>query len=461
MTRMYIGPPRQDGSTGPGRVVPMPAADPTASLVADLESAAARYDVFPIEADAPTGTSISTLRRQRRARDTVGTLSLVERDGVLLWTDDAIGTVAGRRRRGRRGVGAGAGPTLARFRFERLAPNQLVQLLEKVDATLTPASVAAPLRSLSAVGQETWAWQPADAPPAKGRILVWVHGTFSNNESTLESLTATPEGKAFVRDALREYDAVLGFDHPTLGVSPTLNALDLARYLSSTEAELHVVAHSRGGLVARWCLDAALPPRKGTRAVLVGSPIAGTSLAAPGRIRDAMSLVTNLGRTLQTIGGFAATAMPLLHAPLVVLRIVGSVTGVLAKTPVVDAGLALVPGLAGQSAARNNPELARLAKRLPYAETTYSIVRSNFEPEAPGWRFWRWFRKDALFDAGADWLFQGPNDLVVDCDSMSGFAGPALPAARIHDFGTSRDVHHCNYFRQPETLAFVRRQFGW
>jgi hypothetical protein len=27
------------------------------------------------------------------------------------------------------------------------------------------------------------------------------------------------------------------------------------------------------------------------------------------------------------------------------------------------------------------------------------------------------------------------------------------------DFGTSATVHHCNYFRQPETLEFLRAQF--
>ena len=85
----------------------------------------------------------------------------------------------------------------------------------------------------------------------------------------------------------------------------------------------------------------------------------------------------------------------------------------------------------------------------------YSIVMSNFEPEAPGWKFWKYFRKDQLMDRGADLIFDGPNDLVVDTASMNDIPGHDIPAKRVHDFGTNNLVHHTNYFSQQATLDFM------
>ncbi|MDH4175297.1 MAG: hypothetical protein OEV97_16315, partial [Betaproteobacteria bacterium] len=98
---------------------------------------------------------------------------------------------------------------------------------------------------------------------------------------------------------------------------------------------------------------------------------------------------------------------------------------------------------------------------------TYFIVQSNFETEDPGWRFWEWFRADRMKDFGADKVFPGPNDLVVDTRSMSEFAAaapagvaPSMPASRRHDFGTTAVVHHTNYFEQKGTWDFILDKFG-
>ena len=31
---------------------------------------------------------------------------------------------------------------------------------------------------------------------------------------------------------------------------------------------------------------------------------------------------------------------------------------------------------------------------------------------------------------------------------------------KVFDFGTRNDVHHTNYFRQPETVKFIRESLG-
>jgi len=115
----------------------------------------------------------------------------------------------------------------------------------------------------------------------------------------------------------------------------------------------------------------------------------------------------------------------------------------------------MIPGLNGQSRVAHHPELMRLRAVRLAKPPEYFVVKSNFETEDPGWRFWKYFRKDRLADTGADLIFDGPNDLVVDTSSMSDIPGHDLSAGRIKDFGTNSVVHHTNYFSQQETLDFM------
>ena len=90
-----------------------------------------------------------------------------------------------------------------------------------------------------------------DAVPAAadgGPLLVFVHGTFSDTVGTFSKLWTLHN--ATVRQLFASYgDRVYGLDHPTLGVSPIANALTLVRALPAG-ARVHLVSHSRGGLVA-------------------------------------------------------------------------------------------------------------------------------------------------------------------------------------------------------------------
>src|ERR1035437_3223640 len=69
--------------------------------------------------------------------------------------------------------------------------------------------------------------------------------------------------------------------------------------MATSTADVDIICHSRGGLVTRWFMEAFdRPNRSHRRAVLVGSPLHGTSLAAPGRIRNSINLFTNIGKEL-------------------------------------------------------------------------------------------------------------------------------------------------------------------
>src|SRR4029078_12605374 len=80
------------------------------------------------------------------------------------------------------------------------------------------------------------------------RILVLVHGTFSTTAGTFSQLWLHHPDQ--VRTLFTNYGGrVYGLDHPTLGASPSDNGRPLARALPAG-ARLHLLTHSRGGLVA-------------------------------------------------------------------------------------------------------------------------------------------------------------------------------------------------------------------
>jgi hypothetical protein len=171
-------------------------------------------------------------------------------------------------------------------------------------------------------------------------------------------------------------------------------------------------------------------------------------------------LVSNIGAFAATTLKLVGTANPFLWVGGKLVEVIVSVTGGLARTPIIDALVALVPGLSGQSAVSNNHELNRLRLGPCAVIPLYYAVKSNFETPDPGWKFWQNFRLFRIGDVAADVVFPGPNDLVVDTGSMTdlGAADFKPKLAGFCDFGTS-EVWHCNYFRQDKTITFIRSKF--
>lgn len=95
-------------------------------------------------------------------------------------------------------------------------------------------------------------------PAGEGPILVFIHGTSSSTEGSFGKLWAEKnlEGKK-ARDVLKNRygDRVFALQHRTLSESPVTNALALLKCVPKG-AELHLVSHSRGGLVGELlCLS--------------------------------------------------------------------------------------------------------------------------------------------------------------------------------------------------------------
>lgn len=375
---------------------------------------------------------------------------LVEVDGVLDWEEATDAPPIFQKRR--RGLGSSsASGVIASIDFEKLAPSKLVEFLVGKDLWLTP------VRGLRRFNPATNKLEPSAAPTA-GEALLLIHGTFSNGDNFINSLLGTQHGQDFLRDMGIKYNhQIYTFDHATLSVSPILNAIELARLLGKSKAKFDVISHSRGGLVARWWCEAFDPESERCRkAILVGSPLAGTGLAAPPNLRGTIRLLSNVGNALGKITGMVSTAVPVLGIVETLLHVMSSITSWTAKTPIVDAVVGMVPGLFAQSRVGNNPELLQLRDFQTNPGRYFGVV-SNFEPADPIWAFWRVFRKERLADAGADLIFNGPNDLVVDTPSMADLRDSvAIPNNQILDYKNSPIVHHLNYFDILDTVKFWR-----
>jgi len=448
-----------------------------ARFLSHIEASRREDELFKdlyVSADPEKFTVASLRRRRRRAINapdsTMKAVSLVEENGTLYWRD-GIPSRPRARRRGRRGLEAtGQGSLVLTKEFPTLAPNKIIAAVGVIDRRLNAAideSLRSRMRAVRQTPGGSFLLQDADVSgPFSGRTLLFVHGTFSNAGNMLNEFAADGRGLRFLNKAAKRYDRILFFEHPTLSVSPVINALELGRAMSGSSGQIDVVAHSRGGLVVRWWLEAfgsslRLGPNAQVRAVLAGSPLHGTSLAAPDKIQHAMSLLSNIGTFAEKTMSLVGLANPFLWVAEKLVEVIVSVTGALARTPLVDALTALVPGLSGQSAVNNNHEINRLRIGPCAVDPAYYAILSNFETSNPGWRFWRNFRKDRLIDLATDVVFPTDNDLVVDTWSMTDFGVPKLKLAGAScDYGTSDTVWHCNYFRQERSINYIASRFA-
>jgi pimeloyl-ACP methyl ester carboxylesterase len=401
--------------------------------------------------------TIAARRRRRGAPrgSPQATVSLVRVDGVLRWTYHRPPRAVGPRRARRASGGLVRGEVVHSFGFQEVPPNQVVAKLEALDLKLTPDR-----------GLRRWTGGklvPVTALDPTPKALLIIHGTFSKSDVIIEELLTSKEGRAFLQKAEADYQQVLTFDHPTLSISPVLNALDLERALAGYQGAIDVVCHSRGGLVAAWWMK--LGARNVRSVVFVASPLEGTSLAAPARLKESLDVLANIaeaGSKMAQAGTVVPWAGPLLGVAAGLMQVLGGVLSVGARTPLLDAGVAVVAGLAAQSRVQNNQELLRLhADAWPTTPKFFGVI-SDFEPGNPDeswWQFWKKLRNPGvrLANTVADPIFAGPNDLVVDGSSMTRVVSQPFPTAQIWDFGTNNRVHHCNYFAQPETATFLSK----
>ena len=272
----------------------------------------------------------------------------------------------------------------------------------------------------------------------EGRALLFVHGTASRCNSAFGRL---PD--AVIERLSSHYGGrVAGFDHPTIGFSPTENATWFAGRLADLGAALDVdiVAHSRGGLVARVLAEqqgAAGVMSGGLRVgtiVFVATPNAGTALADFDRLGR---LVDNLTNLLELIPDNPITDPLEVILSVVKQLAVGAFKGL-------DGLASMTPG---------GSYLGEFLNVASATDTTYRAIASDFEPAANAAlaRLARDMATDAIFREQA-------NDLVVPTVGVYTKNGSSrFPIDEPLVLGAGESIDHSSFWVHPSVHdAFER-----
>lgn len=336
--------------------------------------------------------------------------------------------------------------------------------LDKPDAPLSPAPAV-----LGAAGEP---------------LLIFIHGTFSNFVAGYQGLMAEPvddagRAAAALRQSLfeRYRDRIYAFEHQTLGRSPIANAMNLVKDLPEG-AELHLVTHSRGGLIGEL-LALSGRVREGDRLdSLIGAlfeaqdvqrlrppnlpELKGTDaqrLAAEYRqqAQDLRALVALMDRKGIRVRRFVRVACPARGTTLASARLdrwLGVLQTVMPDSFVGDALDFLLAVLKERTDARVMPGIEAMMPgsaltRLLNAGITTEADLSVIAGDTQGAGF---FSRLKAFVA--DWFYGSDNDLVVNTGSMAGGLTRTPGQARaLEDRGTG--VTHTRYFVNPVSLAWL------
>ena len=287
--------------------------------------------------------------------------------------------------------------------------------------------------SLSQVAADGSQTDPDWTMFASGRTLLLIHGTFSTPRAGFGGLYNSEE----FRLLLGHYGGrCLAFAHPSLGAGVSENLEKFSGALPrGLVLDVDIVCHSRGGLVARAIVAAAiakkLPLRVG-KLVMVAAPNRGTPLV------DATHWIDFIDRYTNLIAELPDTASTV------------TFEGVLCLVKIIGSGAVRgLPGLAAMEA--KGPPLSNLAAEKLGAIRLYAFV-ADFSPIA-GSPLAGLIKKAG--DLAVDDFFGEANDLVVPtngCYDLKEADGFPLDAERIHR-SSGGSVNHLNFFDEADIRA--------
>lgn len=314
---------------------------------------------------------------------------------------------------------------------------------------------------------------------AGGPMLMFLHGTASSTEGGFGKLWKGAAGEA-ARTALAERygERAFAWEHRTLTHSPIRNALELAQRLPKG-AELHLVSHSRGGLVGELlCLgqrerkddplsDAQLQALfKADRTIarqLDLDPLPDADEKARDEAYQAdRGLLAELLKTLDereiTVTRFVRVACPARGTTLASgrldrwLSVLDYLTGNGLIGDVADFMLGVVkertdprtlPGLEAMMPGSGLTRMLQHPGLLTYADL--SVIAGDVEGDGV------WSRIKLFV---TDWFYGADHDLVVNTGSMvGGIRRPDKGARFLFDQGSN--VNHFNYFQNEKSVRWL------
>ncbi len=252
-----------------------------------------------------------------------------------------------------------------------------------------------------------------------GPVLLLLHDTFATTQAAFADWIGDP---SFVPVHQAYGGRCLAFTHPTLAAGIDDNLNWLVTHLAQLPGPIDIVAHGRGGLLARsLAADGRLPLR---RVCLVGTPNKGTALA------QHSSLIRFLDGHVGMLARVSANvAQATLEGALCMLRFVA---------------LEVASALPGIEALQPQSATRRESGALVTGAQEWFTVSADFN------------RTDGHPNGAYDDFASASNDLVV-------------PSAGCHDVDADisdslklvgPEVHHHSYFANQQVREHLARWFG-
>lgn len=264
------------------------------------------------------------------------------------------------------------------------------------------------------------------AVKAASRVLVVIHGIIGDTKGMLEGLHACGIDQGF--------DCILAYDYENLSTPIDATARALKAHLAAVGIgaddgrTVTVLAHSMGGLVARWLTEKEGGSAFIDHLVMCGTPNAGSPFGEVGKARKVLLAMLALG------ANFGVT-----------LPICGSIAGALSASAKLTATLEqMAPG----------SEFIAALNGSAAPPTRYTILAGNIDDyQAPDQAFFDALMVKVTRSAPLDLLFDSAaNDIAVKTHSilLDDVLGEH-PATR-----TNVACHHLNYFSCPAGQAALR-----
>jgi CHAT domain-containing protein len=323
--------------------------------------------------------------------------------------------------------------------------------------------------------------------PVGQPLLVFIHGTFSHFSSAFGDLMAVQGGPgADAASALRQGlqqrygERIFAFEHQTLTRSPIVNALNLVRALP-VGAELHLVTHSRGGLIGELLalaqrsrgadplsslitelFEAADPQRwspAGLPALGSRSSLETLRQAYQADARALRELLALMDAKRLRISRFVRVACPARGTTLASARLdrwLGLLHSVMPQSFAGDALDFLLAVLKERTDARVMPGIEAMMPGSPLIRLLNAGIQTDADLSVVAGDTQGGGVFSSIKTLVADWFYADDNDLVVNTGSMSGGLARADGRARaIEDRGP--EVTHGRYFANADSLGWLRQ----
>jgi CHAT domain-containing protein len=298
--------------------------------------------------------------------------------------------------------------------------------------------------------------------------LLFIHGTGSSTWGSFGELWSTARSADLERLKAAYGTRALAFEHPTLTASPVQNALELARELPAG-ARLHLVTHSRGGLVGELLCRANVTARDGQTGAAAAVPFSAEEKALfqdeqHAKTRPLLdALDAELATRRLTVERFVRVACPVLGTTLASgrldrwLSVVGSLAGAaLPGTPLAETFADLGDFTAAVVKERTDPaRLPGLEAMMPDSAVValvnrpdvtvggqLTVIAGDIDPSA-------WWAR--LLVWASDRFYDGDHDLIVNTPSMYG--GVRRAGAALASFHKAASVNHFTYFAESSSAS--------